>query len=67
MAVLDTSRTTFGATGFFGRIGALLTYAGSSLSAWNDTRATRKALNSLTDRELDDIGLSRAEIVHVIH
>jgi len=29
---------------------------------WNDARATRKMLSSLTDRELNDIGLSRSDI-----
>jgi uncharacterized protein YjiS (DUF1127 family) len=32
------------------------------LAAWNDARITRKALSSLTDRELDDLGLIRADI-----
>ncbi|TCM84416.1 DUF1127 domain-containing protein [Rhodovulum steppense] len=32
------------------------------LAAWNDARATRKLLSRLSDRELDDIGLNRAEI-----
>ncbi|MEQ3749089.1 MAG: DUF1127 domain-containing protein [Celeribacter sp.] len=32
------------------------------LNDWNDTRLTRKALSSLTDRELDDIGLTRRDV-----
>ncbi|MGB3553920.1 MAG: DUF1127 domain-containing protein [Jannaschia sp.] len=32
--------------------------------AWNDRRVTVKMLNRLTDRELDDIGLRRAQIVN---
>lgn len=32
------------------------------LAAWNDARATRKALSKLSDRELDDIGLTRGDI-----
>jgi uncharacterized protein YjiS (DUF1127 family) len=32
------------------------------ISASRKRRATRHALERLTDRELDDIGLSRAEI-----
>ncbi len=31
-------------------------------AAWNDTRVTRNALNTLTDRELDDLGLIRSDI-----
>ena len=34
---------------------------------WNDKRITRAQLNMLSDRELDDIGLTRAEIDDVIH
>lgn len=34
----------------------------NSVVAWNDERQTRKALSGLTDRELSDIGLIRADI-----
>lgn len=34
----------------------------AAFTAWNDERQTRKALNGLTDRELSDIGLIRADI-----
>lgn len=34
----------------------------SMISDWNDARVTRKALSGLTDRELDDIGLTRGDI-----
>ncbi|MGL4321047.1 MAG: DUF1127 domain-containing protein [Paracoccaceae bacterium] len=33
-----------------------------ALKGWNDARLTRKALNKLTNRELDDIGLCRGDI-----
>ena len=33
-----------------------------AFAAWNDARVTRKALQRLSDRELDDIGLSRSDI-----
>ncbi len=33
-----------------------------NIAAWNDARITRKALSQLTERELDDIGLSRADV-----
>ncbi|APZ51957.1 DUF1127 domain-containing protein [Salipiger abyssi] len=33
-----------------------------ALIAWNEMRLTRKSLEALSDRELDDIGLTRAEI-----
>lgn len=32
------------------------------IAAWNDARVTRKALSKLTDRELDDLGLTRGDI-----
>ena len=37
----------------------------SVFAAWNDQRVTRNALNRLTDRELDDIGLTRGDIERI--
>jgi len=31
-------------------------------AAWNDARVTRNALEALSDRELDDLGLNRGDI-----
>ena len=45
-----------------GRTQNLVARLVSRLIAWNDTRVTRKALSVLSDRELADIGLSRADI-----
>lgn len=50
--------------------GAITTYrfvqlvdvAFNALATWNDARLTRKALGKLSDHELDDIGLCRADI-----
>lgn len=36
-----------------------------TVRAWNDIRRTRAALSQLTDRELEDIGLSRGDLRHV--
>lgn len=33
---------------------------------WNDQRITRSQLNALSDRELDDIGLCRADIEQAV-
>lgn len=33
-----------------------------AVAAWNDARITRKALERLSDHELDDIGLCRGDI-----
>lgn len=51
-------------------LGAISTYrfiqavsAGlAAVTAWNDARITRKALERLSDHELDDIGLCRGDI-----
>ena len=62
MAAYETSRTApFGAITTYRAINALSNVA-LMFAAWNDARVTRKALNKLSDRELDDIGLCRAEI-----
>lgn len=37
----------------------------ATLKTWNDARITRKKLNDLSDRELADIGLQRADIARV--
>jgi uncharacterized protein YjiS (DUF1127 family) len=37
----------------------------SMLSAWNDARVTRRELNRLSDRELNDIGLCRGDIERI--
>ena len=34
----------------------------AKVAAWNDARVTRKSLGRLSDRELDDLGLVRADI-----
>lgn len=65
MAVTYSSRTIANGASFGGRVfGAFATLFGT-LADWNDTRATRSALGKLTDRELDDIGLTRADIERV--
>ena len=44
------------------RIGVTFASVAGSVRAWNDARITRNALNRLTNRELDDIGLVRGDI-----
>lgn len=58
MAVIDTTRAGDAPTFVFGGLSKLV----EAYSAWKSARVTRKALSQLTDRELDDIGLSRADI-----
>ena len=45
-----------------GSISGLISRSVAAFVAWNDVRATRKALAKLSDRELDDIGLCRGDI-----
>ena len=47
------------------RVGLVFAAMVGSLRAWNDARITRNALNSLSERELSDIGLSRGDIDNV--
>lgn len=62
MAVFDTTRTTYGATGLFGRISMMFSGFTATFVSWNSSRITRNSLSVLTDRELTDIGLCRGDI-----
>ncbi|MBQ4807748.1 DUF1127 domain-containing protein [Phaeobacter sp. HS012] len=39
--------------------------AKSSILAWKEARDTRNALSELTDTQLEDIGLTRADIANI--
>lgn len=58
MALYDMPRARFGGTHFGGRLAEIVT----AYLAWKDARATRNALERLSDHELDDIGLVRGDI-----
>ena len=62
MAAFDTTRTTYGSASVAGLIARTFYALTASVIAWNDARVTRNALSSLTDRELEDIGLVRGDI-----
>jgi uncharacterized protein YjiS (DUF1127 family) len=65
MSAFETTRPApFGATSTYQAI-QFVTNALTSLKTWNDARVTRKALSTLSDRELDDIGLCRGDIDHI--
>lgn len=49
-------------TFLFTRFGQMIVETISLMRDWNDARLTRKSLDALSDRELDDIGLSRGDI-----
>ena len=65
MAFFTQSRPV--ADGVFGRV-AGLSFADlwSRIATWNDRRVTRNELSKLSDRELEDIGLCRADIDAVV-
>ncbi len=60
MAAFDTTRPV--AVLSAGRITNFVTNAIGTVAAWNDERTTRQSLSKLSARELDDIGLSFADI-----
>ncbi|WP_375228387.1 DUF1127 domain-containing protein [Roseobacter sp. S98] len=62
MATFDTTRTHYGSASIASRFFSMISAAVAGVIAWNDARVTRNALSGLTDRELEDIGLSRADI-----
>lgn len=61
VSALDTPRSRGGYT-LSAQISGLFTAAFDAVANWNDARITRKSLSRLSDRELDDIGLTRGEI-----
>ena len=60
MAALDTTRPIAAARGVSEP--SVFTRIIGSIAEWNDRRMTRKALMHLTARELDDIGLTFADL-----
>lgn len=62
MAAIDTTRTAFGTASVAMRPGKWIQTLVCVMVDWNDARVTRKALSSLSDRELEDIGLIRGDI-----
>lgn len=65
MAAYETTRTApFGAITTYRFIQFVSTLV-KAVSEWNDARTTRAALDRLSDRELDDIGLCRGDIATV--
>ncbi|WP_299688370.1 DUF1127 domain-containing protein [uncultured Tateyamaria sp.] len=62
MAAFDTTRPAYGAAPVAGQIKGFFSALIAKYVAWNDARVTRNALHGLTDRELEDIGLTRGDI-----
>ena len=63
MATLDTYRPNTLASG--ARVSNLGVALVAMISDWNDRRSIRKSLAQLSDRELDDIGLTRGDIFSI--
>lgn len=61
MALLDFAATR-GRASVANPIRNRVSQALGAFADWNDMRRTRKVLSQLSSRELDDIGLSRADI-----
>jgi len=60
MAAFETHRPV--AAPAAGIISSFVVRAFGALQTWNDERITRKALSKLTARELEDIGLTYADV-----
>ncbi len=62
MAAVEMTRPApFGAITTYRTVNGLSKFI-AAMTSWNDARVTRNALNKLSDRELDDIGLCRGDI-----
>lgn len=66
MAAIELSSSAYGVASAANRFGLLFSTLVGSVVSWNDARVTRRALNALSDRELDDIGLVRGDIETVV-
>jgi uncharacterized protein YjiS (DUF1127 family) len=62
MATFDTNRTSFGSTTVAAPIFGFAHRAIAAIACWNDVRVTRNTLSALSNRELEDIGLTRGDI-----
>jgi len=51
-----------------GVFGGAFSFGGlfATLASWNDRRITRRELSRLSDRELEDIGLTRGDIDSIV-
>ena len=65
MAMFYTQPTNYATASTVNRVFSYLGDIVASVVSWNDARVTRNALSTLTDRELDDIGLTRGDIESV--
>lgn len=64
MAAFDTTRPV--AVLSAGRVTNFVATAFGAFAEWNDARTTRNSLGKLSARELDDIGLSFADVDMIV-
>lgn len=64
MANAATTTVPFGAVATLRVVNAFVSVK-ESIIEWNEARITRKALSSLSDEMLSDIGLTRGEIANI--
>lgn len=64
MATIANTHAPLGAVNVL-RVVDFFTAVKDTVVDWNDARVTRKALSALSDTQLDDIGLSRADIAKI--
>lgn len=62
MSIYHALRPGFASAGFANHIGGIFLSAMHRASDWKDARETERQLSKLTDRELLDIGLTRADV-----
>ena len=62
MALIDLGRSRGQTFSFSDTLRTRVNSVLGALADWNDLRKTRKVLSSLSNAELDDIGLSRADV-----
>lgn len=62
MAATDFNRSASGSASVANRVSNYFSNLVGTFVAWNEARVTRSSLNALSDRELEDIGLTRGDI-----
>jgi len=63
MAAIENTRSVAALNA--GSISSFVATVAGNLAAWNDARVTRKALSKLSARELEDIGLTYADVDNI--
>ena len=62
MAAFEYNRSLTETKGFAGQTLAVFSAVLGTLISWNDARVTRNSLPTLSNRELNDLGLVRGDI-----